>query len=186
MGLVYFKRFRMELDLGRPLFDEPPLPPGYSLVPWDDDLLEAHARTKYRCFCDELDAHVFPCFSDYSGCLRLMRDITQRDGFLAGTTWLAHCGVPGSPDSEYIGTIQGLENQQGLGAVQNVGIVPSHRGRGLGTCLIYKALLGFRAAGLRRVTLEVTAKNRGAIGLYRRLGFRQIRTLYRVAEVAYA
>jgi ribosomal protein S18 acetylase RimI-like enzyme len=186
MSLVYFKRYRMELDLEQPLFPEPRLPPGYTLVPWADSLLEVHAETKYRCFRHELDAHVFPCLGDYEGCLRLMRDITQRDGFLAGTTWLLQYGADGDPQAEFCGTIQGIENSNGQGSVQNVGIVPGHRGRGVGTCLIHRALLGFRQARLRRVTLEVTAKNNGAIRLYRRLGFRHLRIVYRTAEVAYA
>ena len=49
-----------------------------------------------------------------------------------------------------------------------------------------RALGGFRRAGVARVTLEVTAQNEAAIGLYRRLGFSPFKTVYKVVETAYA
>ena len=42
-----------------------------------------------------------------------------------------------------------------------------------------RTLHGFRAAGLRRVYLEVTAENTPAVELYRSVGFRVIRTMYK-------
>ena len=87
---------------------------------------------------------------------------------------------------EYCGTIQGLCDRQGYGAVQNLGVTPLHRSQGLGTVLLGQALAGFRAAGLRRAYLEVTAQNTGAIRLYTALGFRRVRTVYKAVEVAYA
>jgi ribosomal protein S18 acetylase RimI-like enzyme len=73
-----------------------------------------------------------------------------------------------------------------MGAIQNLGILPAHRGRGLGARLLLRALEGFRLAGLSRVHLEVTAENQGAIRLYRRLGFITVKTVFKVAEVAYS
>ena len=66
--------------------------------------------------------------------------------------------------------------------IQNIGIVPGHRGLGLGTCLIERSLAGFRMHGLLRVSLEVTADNRRAVQLYQRLGFRRTRTVYKVVD----
>ena len=83
-----------------------------------------------------------------------------------------------------IATLVGRLARTCLGAIQNLGIVPAHRGRGLGTCLLERALEGFRQAGLARVFLEVTADNEGAIRLYRRLGFRVVKTVFKAAEVA--
>ena len=64
MGIVYFKRFRMEVDLAEPLFPQPVLPANYRLTPWDDRLLEAHAEVKFRCFRGEMDANVFPSLGE--------------------------------------------------------------------------------------------------------------------------
>ena len=72
------------------------------------------------------------------------------------------------------------------GAIQNVGITPAHRGRGVGTALLLAALAGFQQMGLSRVYLEVTAQNDGAVRLYKRLGFRRTKTLFKAVELAYS
>lgn len=191
MGLTYFKRFRMEIDLGRRLA-EPLPPPGYRLIAWQPNLVLAHAETKYLSFRSEIDANVFPCLGDYDGCVRLMNEIARKDGFLPEATWLlaVESFDPLEPEDEpagCCGTIQGIRDRSGMGAVQNLGIAPDHRGRGLGSCLLLKALEGFQRAGLRRAFLEVTAQNEGAIRLYRRLGFYKARTVYKAVEtVSYA
>jgi GNAT superfamily N-acetyltransferase len=185
MGLTYFKRYRMEIDLGRP-FPEPVPPPGYRLVGWEPGLMSVHAETKYLSFRAEIDANVFPCLGEFDGCLRLMSEISRKEGFLPGATWLiaADTDVTGSGDAGFgfCGTIQGIRDRTGFGAVQNLGITPEHRSRGLGSCLMLKALQGFQRAGLRRAFLEVTAQNEGAIRLYRRLGFYKARTVYKAVE----
>lgn len=186
MGLTYFKRFRMEVDLTGDLFPCPELAEGYSLVPFRDSLIEAHAATKYRSFRYEIDANVFPCLGDRDGCLRLMNEIVRREGFLCESTWLMQYRDPVTSQSENCGTIQGICDRSGFGAIQNLGVTPGHRGQQLGTVLMYYALRGFRLAGLRRAFLEVTAQNVGAIRLYERLGFRRTKTVYKAVEVAYA
>jgi len=186
MGLTYFKRFRLELPLTGTLFPCPPLAPHYRLMPWDPALLDAHAEAKYRSFCGEIDANVFPCLGEREGCRRLMEEITRRESFVAAATWLLAYQPPGQGSAEWCGTIQGLGDRQGYGAVQNLGVTPLHRSHGLGTALLNHALEGFRASGLRRAYLEVTAQNTGAIRLYTALGFRRVRTVYKAVEVAYA
>jgi ribosomal protein S18 acetylase RimI-like enzyme len=180
MQITYFKRFRMEIDLqGREL--SAALPPGYGFVPWDESLLDAFAKTKFRCFCNEIDANVFPCLGELAGCKRLMREIANKPGFLPQTTWLiSHQAGAKRPD--FCGTIQGIVDSAGLGAIQNLGIVPEHRNMGLGSRLLHRSLIGFRQCGARRVHLEVTAQNDGAIRLYQRLGFVTVKTVLKAAE----
>ena len=185
MGLSYFKRFRMEIDLTAARITAPTPPRGYRMLAWSDSLLEAHAETKYHSFREEIDANVFPCLGDWSGCHRLMHEIRNKQGFLPGATWLL-VYEPQGGQAEYCGTIQGIRDYAGLGAIQNLGVTPEHRGRQLGTCLMLKALEGFQHAGLRRAFLEVTAQNEGAIRLYQRLGFSKARTVYKAVEVAYS
>jgi ribosomal protein S18 acetylase RimI-like enzyme len=175
MSITYFKRFRMELDLGG-LPPVPRLPPGYAWVPWDEALLELHADVKFTCFFEEIDAIVFPSLSTRSGCSCLMREICYRPGFRAEATWLLAHG------DDHCGTVQGVRDYSGWGAIQNLGIKPTHRGRGLGTALMLQALHGFVRAGLGRAFLEVTARNEAAVRLYRRLGVRCRKTLYKAVE----
>jgi len=180
MATGYFKRFRMAADLLR-IRRPAPLPPAYRFVPWSEALLEVHARTKYHAFRDEIDAVVFPCLGDLEGCRRLMREIREKPGFLPLATWLIVRG-DSHASIEWCGTIQGVVDETGAGSIQNIGIVPGHRGLGLGTALIERALAGFRDWGVARATLEVTADNAGAVRLYQRLGFRRQRTVYKVVD----
>ena len=245
MESAYFKRFRMEFDLTRVRLG-PDLPVGFRMVRWNAALIDAHARTKYACFRDEIDAVVFPCLGDLEGCRRLMREISNKAGFSPCATWLvARGGTPADPHQlgtphpgresqassrgvleqassrcvleqassrgvleqassrgvleqassrcvleqassrcvlEWCGTIQGVVDAEGNGSIQNVGVVPSLRGLGLGSCLIEQALAGFQRLGLRRAFLEVTADNKPAVRLYHRLGFRTVRTIYKTVD----
>ncbi len=52
-----------------------------------------------------------------------------------------------------------------------MGIVASHRGRGIGRALVATALKAAVAAGFRRVELDVFSDNPAAIALYRSVGF---------------
>jgi len=159
------------------------VPPGYQVLPWEPHLLEAHALAKFRSFRSELDAQVFPCLGEEAGCRRLMGEIAKRSGFVADATWLAvYVNEGGSID--YCGTVQGLRDDMNCGGIQNLGVTPIHRGIGLGTSLLLHALHGFRSRHIDRVYLEVTAKNRTAVRLYRDMGFRHVKTVYKSIEVA--
>src|SRR5262249_6582804 len=122
---------------------------------------------------------------DEMGCYRLMEEISEKEGFLPQATWLAaYLGDRDKP--EVCGTIQGIQVSNRLGGIQNVGITPDHRRRGLGTALITAALAGFQQIGLPRVYLEVTAENDQAVRLYKRLGFQRTKTLYKAVEMAFS
>ncbi len=174
--LTYFKRFRMELDLRSP---PPParLPDGFYWLPWDEALLDVHAEVKYLSFHRELDATVVPSLGFAQGCRDLMLAIRLRLGFCPQATWLV-AGRDGC-----VGTVQGVRDDDGLGAIQNLGVLPEYRGQGVGRALLLQALAGFRSAGVVRAFLEVTADNAGAVRMYRTLGFRCTRTVYRAIEL---
>lgn len=178
-NITYHKRYKMEVALALAA-PPPPLPPGYAFVPWDEALLETHGETLYQCFVDELDSQVFPSLGHRAGCRLLMGEIRRKVGFLPQATWLLAC--PGG----YCGTVQGVRERNGMGAIQNLGIVRAHRGRGLGRALLLQALAGFRQVGLTQAMLEVTARNEGAVRLYQHAGFRKRKTLYKAVDTAAA
>jgi RimJ/RimL family protein N-acetyltransferase len=184
MSVSYFKRYRMEFDLrgfrSIPVF----VPSGYRLLTWHPDLLAEHAAAKHLSFRNEIDADVFDCLADLEGCQRLMQEISTKDGFLPEATWLAMYEDGGG--AECCGTVQGIRATHKHGAIQNVGVTPAHRGRGVGSALICAALNGFQQVGLPRAYLEVTAQNDGAVRLYKRLGFRRTKTLFKAVELAYS
>ena len=186
MRLAYFKRFRMDINLsGRDLAPSP-TPEHYYFLPWEESLLDAFARAKYLSFRGEIDTEVFPCLAEFDGCRKLMQEISRKPGFLPESTWLVVHSAGGGTRPEYCGTIQGIRDRHGAGAIQNLGVAREFRRCGLGRSLLLRSLAGFRSAGVRRVYLEVTAQNDAAIRLYRRVGFTLVRTVYKTVEAAYS
>lgn len=166
----------MELELRHP---RPPaeLPAGFYWLPWSGQLLDLHAQVLCAGFAGETDCEVFPCLAILQGCRDLMAAIVNRSGFCPGATWLVankDCSV---------GTVQGLLDETGCGGVQNLGVVAGCRGIGIGQALLLRALEGFEATGVKRAFLEVTASNNAALRMYRRLGFRSSKVIYREVEV---
>ena len=184
MTMTYFKRYRMEIDLNDPVFETDPLPEGYQLLPWRRHLMKSHALAKYQSFRDELDSSVFPCLANLDGCFQLMQEICGRGNFIPNGTWLAM--YQEAPNTKLIpcGTVQGIEEPKRVGSIQNLGVVPDHRGNGLGSALLKHALNGFCEAGMKTSTLEVTAKNVGAHRLYQRFGYRIQRIVYKSIDLA--
>lgn len=56
--------------------------------------------------------------------------------------------------------------------VVGIGLLPDHRGRGLGEKLMLQALAAARAFGFGRVELSVRHDNARALALYRKVGFK--------------
>lgn len=175
----YYQRYRMEYNLVQGPVPEAQLPEGYVWSAWRAGDEPRHAFVKFQSFRDAIDAEVFESLSDYHGCLRLMREIARQPGFTPAATWLVTTGDDAAGLAIDCGTIQGVMVSEHVGAIQNLGVLPEHRGQGLGRALVFKALAGFWSSGAHRVYLEVTSPNRAAVALYRQIGFRHIRTMYR-------
>lgn len=178
----FCRRLRLEIDVTRCVIADPILPRGYRWMAWSSELLDRHAAVKFRCFETEKDGQVFPSLRSASGCQRLMDYIATNPLFVPNATWLLVSEGGAQEHGTDCGTIQGLASVFESGAIQNVGIVPEHRGRGLGRALVQAALCGFRDSGLTHISLEVTAANAPAVKLYQSLGFQITKTLYRSVE----
>src|SRR5438128_1197459 len=133
-GLSYCKRYRMDRDLNKPLPPMPSLPESFYFLPWDDSLLMRHADMKLAAFEHHYDSSLFPALATREGCIRLMSTIRTSQGFIPQGTWLI------ANNFEDCGTIQALQDGFGGGAIQNVGVVPAYRGRGLGEAIMLQAL----------------------------------------------
>ena len=182
MAQQRYKRFRMEIDLRRVDLPSAVLPDGYHWLQWRPILCDRHAQVKWRSFRHDLDGRVFTCLSDLAGCRRLMAEISRQPRFCPAATWMITFQPESAWPAHDCGTIQGIARSGGIGSIQNVGIIPEHRGSGLGKAIVLKTLEGFWQEGLTHASLEVTAVNQVAVSLYRSLGFRVTRVLYRDAE----
>ena len=81
------------------------LPEGYTLVPWDRTLLDAHAEALYRSFQGEIDSVVFPSLGNRTGCAYLMNEISRKSGFTPEATWLVRYG------ETWCATVQGVRER---------------------------------------------------------------------------
>lgn len=182
MPTLYFKRFRMQVDLRRSL-PRAELPDGYVWSGWHPSLCQQHAEAKFNSFSGEIDAELFPCLGMPDGCKNLMVEIASHPAFLPQATWLVRFVGNEFTGPIPVGTIQGLHSSRYAGAIQNIGVCKLHRGAGLGKALLLKSLAGFQAAGMARVTLEVTADNARAVQMYQSVGFQTIKTSFRTVEL---
>lgn len=169
----YYKRYRMILSLSTPPAI-PSLPATYVWTEWSAAVLSHHAAVLAVSFADSQDVCIFPKLGSLVGCESFMRELVRRSDFCPGATWLIRT-IAG----EYVAAIQGLLERGGNGAIQNVAVVPEHRQRGLGRALLLQAVRGFWTCNARTVSLEVTAANTIALELYRQVGFRCYKTIYR-------
>ncbi len=72
----------------------------------------------------------------------------------------------------YIGKIDvSLGEHEAL--IYNFGIVPQYRGRGFGRQMLARTIQELLAIGQQRITLEVEAANKNALGLYQSCGFKE-------------
>jgi len=170
----YHKRYMMECVLSEVPVREDRLPHGYLWVPWSEAMVERHAAVLYQSFQGSPDARILPALSTLTGCRVLVRSLVRWRGFRPCANWLiAH------QDGEDVACLQAALDSGEYGVIIHLAVLPSHRGRGLGSALLRRGLCGLYEAGARRVYLEVTASNLAAVHLYRRHHFRCYKTLYR-------
>jgi ribosomal protein S18 acetylase RimI-like enzyme len=170
----YFKRYIMRLDLTLPSA-EPELPHGLTWHAWDESLVDTHASVKFLAFQHSADTQIFPNLGSLTGCRLLMRAIRESHEFCAAGTWLINTREGA------VGTIQTLLADR-MAMIQNVGVIPAYRNRGLASALVLQLIAHVRTLDARRVQLEVSANNVAALKVYRRIGFRLYNTLYRSVD----
>lgn len=146
----------------------------FHLRPYQSEDLLDHAEALAHSFSDSDDRMLFPVLGSKEGCLELMREIVRRRDFVPGATWLAL--GPAGP----VGTVQGLRDGS-TGLIQNVGIIPQARNKGLGRLLLNNVIHGYSSSGIATVQLEVTANNTPAMTLYETMGFKRTKVLYKPA-----
>lgn len=170
----YLKRYRMELEFNpKDKVFVPELPAGYSWQEWTWKVQEMHADAIFKSFHKEMDCKIFSSFHTQGGCSMLMREICLRADFVPEGTWLIL-----GPDGP-CGSVQSILKKGKTLAIQNVGVIPQERRKGLAKALLLKLISSLERYNINKITLEVTAQNIAAIQLYRGLGFRKTKLIYK-------
>ena len=137
---------------------------------------EAPAGVRVRGFQPDADAPVVhrvveESFREHWGFVALAyeawrRSFLSQPGFDPGLWFVAEA------DDTIVGVLLGRDFG-GRGWVDIVGVLPAHRGRGIGLALLGRAFDAFAERGFPDVTLNVDAQNEtGATRLYERAGMR--------------
>jgi mycothiol synthase len=162
-GLHIFSHFwHMQIDLAGPAEAEP-APDGIEITGTEvpDDLLAVHTA-------------LAAAFAGYWGYQpepfdRWVDDYAGSPSY-DPTLWLLACDG-GEPVGALTANVFGDR-----GWIGEIGVLPSHRGRGIGAALLRRSFATFAARGLPRVMLNVDAENpTGATALYERVGMRVVK-----------
>jgi mycothiol synthase len=162
LGYEWARRFlRMRIDMDNPP-PPPKLPAGITVRTFrlgEDD--RAMYEAQEEAFSDHW-GHVTASFDDW------MRRTTRHD-FDAGLWLLALDG------HRVVATSTNSVIPENLGWVSGLGVVPSHRRRGIARAILLQALNDFWKRGLRSVALGVDADSlTGATRLYESVGMRVV------------
>jgi ribosomal protein S18 acetylase RimI-like enzyme len=146
----------LRFDLASQALPEAPLPGEVTVAEWTPELVERFFAAYRGSFADR------PGFPGWSAG-RWIKWIAADDDFRP--QWSLLATVDGEGDVAFIACAQDW--------VVQVGVLPGHRGRGLGPALVVEALRRMRSSGATEALLDVNVNN-PAGRLYRRLGFADV------------
>ncbi|HEU0131137.1 MAG TPA: GNAT family N-acetyltransferase [Mycobacteriales bacterium] len=149
---------RMVADLSEPL-PAPEPGPGVTIRPATPDDHPTIWNVQREAFAQHFD-YVEEAYEQWHR--RFVASETHRPEYW----WVAEA------DGALVGVLIGQRHEEN-GWVKTLGVLPSARGRGVGTALLLTAFAAFRADGAPQVGLGVDSDNvTGAVGLYERIGMR--------------
>ncbi len=79
-------------------------------------------------------------------------------------------------DNKVMGKVN-IEIREGQGGIYGLGVIPEYRGRGYGREILTKAVKILQEKGAKDVMLQVEAKNKNALNLYKSCGFEETYTM---------
>jgi mycothiol synthase len=134
-----------------------------------------------RPWTDDLDVEGFVTFANAAWAghptplgltTELARLVADLPGFdPEGICLVAMASAPDQPIAFTKVELRALDAGGTKGWIGQIGVLPTHRGRGLGRMLLEWGVTYLRARGAGDVELAVEAANELALGLYRRTGF---------------
>jgi len=143
---------------------------------WEDGDFEPMAELIVAAYRGHPDSQINDHYGNTAGALRFLKNIVLFPGcgvFQADASVVAVAA--GGGEGPLLGAVLTSQVARGVGHVTQVCVRPEWQGRGLGRALLEAALRRLEAKGCHGASLTVTAENRGAISLYRSMGFAVIK-----------
>jgi len=171
-----FAEDEMQRDLSQSVPSVSP-PEGMALVTWSPE----RASLFFEVYQDAFgDRPRFPHWNEETW----RHNFTDYPDFRPDLSLLVLDGAEGAGFAICHAEREGDQEPDGTGWIDQMGVRPSWRRRGLGTGLLCELMRRFEADGLARAALEVEVNNHPALCLYERLGFRRHRRRTSYQKVA--
>ena len=174
LGFRLFDRQFMYLSLEEAARDGLP-PAGHALDAWDDRHLTPCARLIQLAYANHLDSEVNDQYHSESGALKFLKNIIILPGcgqFLPEASFVAR----GVSSERLAGVVLTSAVSPDVGHTTQICVMPGYQGHGLGRHLMEVSIEALRRRRYGALTLTVTSLNTRAVELYRRLGFRTLKT----------
>jgi ribosomal protein S18 acetylase RimI-like enzyme len=152
--------------------NQPPLPKGLELHPWQESDLTAAGRLISSAYEHHLDSEINDQYRTVAGSLRFLHNIVRYPGCGAFDP-AASCIITGPSREPMVGMLLCSRIRPDTGHVTQICVAPTKRGHGLASHMLDACAANLRARGLAALTLTVTAGNTSAVSLYRSHGYKQ-------------
>lgn|GEM_PF-1003024 len=172
-GFVGVQRFLMCADLSTRDWTVA-LPAGYALTAWDNARLDQAAQVIYRANEGSLDALLIPELRSYESTRAIVRQTLfgQYGDFDPQAS-----GLVITAGDELVAVTLATRRSGGEGFTAEICVSPDHRRRGLARALMHHTHGVFRAAGVVKGLLGVTAGNPARL-LYESLSYREVGSVW--------
>ncbi len=170
-GFARYQRLFMTLSL-KELGPKPkPLPSEIEIRPWAEQDYQPAAGLITAAYRNHVDATINDQYRTLSGSLRFLNNIVRFPGCGVFDPQASFVAVH-KPTKASIGLILTSRVRDDVGHVTQVCLLPDFRGRGVGEALLYATRAELHKRKFKLLSLTVTESNKGAVGLYLRLGFK--------------
>jgi ribosomal protein S18 acetylase RimI-like enzyme len=137
---------------------------------WNEQDYQGAAAVITGSYRNHIDSDINDQYRTITGSLRFLNNIVRFPGcgqFDAASSFVAYHKPTRTP----VGLILCSQVKHDVGHITQVCVLPEYRGRGIGEALLAANVEDLRRRTFEMLSLTVTEANRGAVDLYKRLGY---------------
>ena len=138
---------------------------------WSENDYQGAAAAITAAYRGHIDSEINDQYRSITGSLRFLNNIVRFPGcgqFDAGSSFIAYH----KPSRTMVGLILCSRVKDDVGHITQICVLPEHRGKRIGEALLAANLEDLRRRKFTMLSLTVTEANRGAVELYKRLGYK--------------
>jgi len=173
-GFHRYPRLFMVLPLRKPGKNgkngRPVLPDGYEIRRWGEQDYQSAAAVITAAYRGHIDSEINDQYRTVTGSLRFLNNIVRFPGcgyFDSGSSYVAYH----RPSRTAVGLILCSRVKEDVGHITQICVLPEYRGKGIGEALLAANKQELHRRNFTMLSLTVTEANRGAVELYKRLGY---------------